>query len=165
MSLAAETRRAAEEHPFLVTALRAGIVNYTAAARFLDVEGETDAIATALRRYAKELPAYETDSRDVRVRMESGIGPIDPGSGEALVSVGGTAFGPDGGDRTAIVATGAVDAAALAEVLRRLSLAEITPIAAGVGGEAMIVVVDRLAGANALRAVEAALEAVPVAVE
>ncbi|QSW98839.1 DUF7523 family protein [Haloterrigena alkaliphila] len=162
MSLAAETRRAAESHPFLVAALRAGVVNYTAAARFLEVEGEIDAIATALRRYAEELPEYETDARDVRVRMESGIGPIDAEGDEALVTVGGTAFGPDGGDRTAIVATGAVDAAALAEVLQRLALEEITPIAAGVGAETLLVVVDRLEGANALRAVDGALDAVPL---
>ncbi|WP_081443494.1 DUF7523 family protein [Haloterrigena turkmenica] len=162
MSLAAETRRTAEEHPFLVTALRAGIVNYTAAARFLEVDGETDAIATALRRYAEELSAYETDSRDVRVRMESGIGSVvGDAEAEALLTVGGAAFGPEGGDHTAIIAAGAVDAAALAAVLQRLSLEEIAPIAAGVGEGTLLVVVDRLAGANALRAVEDALAAVP----
>ncbi|MFC6767510.1 DUF7523 family protein, partial [Natrinema soli] len=124
MSLAAETRRAVDRHPFLRTALRAGVVNYTAAARYLDVDGEIDAIATALRRYAEELPAYETESRDVRVRMESGIGPLESGDergtstdgDDALVTVGGTAFGACGGDRTAIVATGDVDTAALAAV-------------------------------------------------
>ncbi len=77
MSLAAETRRAVDRRPFLRTALRAGVVNYTAAARFLAVDGETDAIATALRRYADELPAYETESRAARVRMERGIGPLE----------------------------------------------------------------------------------------
>ena len=165
MSLAAETRRAVEERPFLVTALRAGIVNYTAAARFLEVDGETDAIATALRRYAEELPDYETDSREARVRMESGIGPVDS-EAEALVTVGGTALGPTtDGDRTAIVATGSVDAAALAEVLQRLALEEITPIAAGVAEETMVVAVERLAGANAVRAVEDALVGVPSGAE
>ncbi|MXV64379.1 hypothetical protein GS429_20370 [Natronorubrum sp. JWXQ-INN-674] len=162
MSLAAETRRAAESHPFLVAALRAGVVNYTAAARFLegegDVQGETDAIATALRRYAEELPDYERESRDVRVRMESGIGSVESGAADALLSVGGTAFGPTDGDRTAIVATGAVDATALGDTLRRLSLADISPHAAAVDAESMIVVVDRLEGANAVRAVESALE-------
>ncbi|WP_238717394.1 DUF7523 family protein [Natronorubrum halophilum] len=166
MSLAATTRRAAEEHPFLVTALRAGVVNYTGAARFLEVDGETDAIATALRRYAEELPAYECESRDVRVRMESGVGPVgaaagDTGADDALVSVGGTAFGPGAGDRTAIVAAGAVDATALAETLQRLSIEDIEPAAAAVGAASMIVVVDRLEGANALRAVEGSLERVP----
>ncbi|MDQ2052279.1 hypothetical protein RBH26_17540 [Natronolimnohabitans sp. A-GB9] len=161
MSLAAETRCAVENHPFLVTALRAGVVNYTAAARFLEVDGETDAIATALRRYAEELPGYETESRDVRVRMQSGVGPVDPDADDALVTVGETAFGPIDGDRTAIVATGAVDTAALSATLRQLSLEEITPTAAAVGGESLLVVVDRREGATALRTVEDALEAVP----
>ncbi|MEY7849918.1 hypothetical protein AB7C87_12055 [Natrarchaeobius sp. A-rgal3] len=158
MSLAAATRRAVDEHPFLVAALRAGVVNYTAAARFLEVDGETDAIATALRRYSSELPAYETSRRDVRVRMESGIGPVDPETEDALVSVGGVSLGADGGDRTAIVATGDVDAAALGETLQRLTLEGIDPTTAAVGGETVLVVVDRLEGANALRAVERALD-------
>lgn len=176
MSLAAETRRAVDRHPFLRTALRAGVVNYTAAARTLAVDGETDAIATALRRYADELPAYETESRDVRVRMESGIGPLEGGADDAsadgtgagseadepLLSVGGTAFGPCDGDRTAIVAAGEVDTAALADVLARLSLEDISPAAAGVADGTLVVAVDRLEGANALRAVEEALERVDV---
>jgi len=167
MSLAAETRRAVDRRPFLRTALRAGVVNYTAAARALAVDGETDAIATALRRYADELPAYETESRDVRVRMESGIGPLEGASNDAdaLVTVGGQAFGPVDGDRTAIVAVGDVDAAALATVLSRLSVDEISPTAAGVAAEMLVVVVDRLEGANALRAVEDALERVPARLE
>ncbi|QLK26040.1 hypothetical protein HYG81_18495 [Natrinema zhouii] len=174
MSLAAETRRAVNRHPFLRTALRAGVVNYTAAARYLDVDGETDAIATALRRYAEELPAYETESRDARVRMESGIGALEGGGDErgsstdgndALVTVGGTAFGPSGGDRTAIVATGDVDTAALAAVLARLSLEDISPTAAAVADGTLVVVVARLEGANALRAVEAALDRVDVRIE
>ncbi|ELZ01266.1 DUF7523 family protein [Natrialba asiatica] len=162
MSLAAETRRAVEVHPFLVTALRAGVLNYTAAARFLDVEGDVDAIATALRRYAEELPAYDPDSCEVTVRMESGIGIVDgddPAS--ELVTVGGTPFGSTGGDLTAIYGTGAVDAMALATTLERLELAEIDTVAAAVGDETLIVIVDRLDGANAVRTVEGALEYVP----
>ncbi|MFA9415662.1 hypothetical protein [Natrinema sp. HArc-T2] len=162
MSLAAETRRAVDRRPFLRTALRAGVVNYTAAARSLAVDGETDAIATALRRYADELPAHETDSRDVRVRMESGIGPLEGATddADALVTVGGQAFGPVGSDRTAIVAAGDVDAVALATVLARLTVEELSPTAAGVAGDAMVIVVERREGANALRAVEDALERV-----
>lgn len=162
MSLASETRRAVDEHPFLVAALRAGIVNYTAAARFLDVDGDLDAVATAIRRYAEELPAYETEARDVRVRMESGIRPIDGHrSADALLTVGRTSFAFGGGDLTGIVATGAVDPAALTAALRRLSLEGIEPTAAGVSDGSLVVVVDRLEGANALRAVEAAFERVP----
>ncbi|MWV41143.1 hypothetical protein [Natrialba sp. INN-245] len=158
MSLAAATRRAVDEHPFLVAALRADVVNYTAAARFLAVDGETDAVATALRRYASELPAYETSAREARVRMESGVGPVDPETDDALVSVGGVSLGADGGDRTAIVATGEVDAAALGDALKRLTLEGIDPGTAAVGDGTMVVVVERLEGANAVRAVEQALE-------
>lgn len=162
MSLAAETRRAVEAHPFLLTALRAGVVNYTAAARFLEVDGETDAIATALRRYADELPDYESESRDVRVRMESGYGRLeDPTDDRAMVTVGTTAFGPIDGDLTGIVATGEVDVRALATVLERLSIDGIEPEAAAVSDDSLFVVVDRLAGANAVRTVESALERVP----
>lgn len=163
MSLAAKTRRAADGHPFLVAALRAGVLNYTAAARFLEVDGETDAIATALRRYAEEVPDYETTARETRVTMQSGVGPVDDPS-EALLVVGGTAIGA-GGDRTAILAAGEVDAAALATVLETLSVEDIGVTAAGVGEETLVVVVDRLEGANALRAVEGALEAVPSTVK
>ncbi|QFU83757.1 DUF7523 family protein [Natronorubrum aibiense] len=162
MSLAAETRRAADANPFLVAALRAGVVNYTAAARFLEVDGETDAIATALRRYAEELSTYETKSRDVQVRMESGIGPIETGTDEALLALGDTAVGPSSGERTAILATGDVDARVLAEAIEHLSLEGLVPNSAAVGDGVLLVVVDRLEGANALRAVERALEAVPV---
>ncbi len=160
MSLAAETRRAVDRRPFLRTALRAGVVNYTAAARSLPVEGETDAIATALRRYADELPARETDSRDVRVRMESGVGRLEEGADrdDALVTVGGAAVGPRDGDSTAVVATGEVDAAAAAAVLERLGVEGIAPDAAAVADGTLVVVVDRLEGATALRTVEDALE-------
>ena len=59
MSLASETRDAVRARPFLYDALRAGVVNYTAAARELDVDGEVDAVATALRRFAEELAEYD----------------------------------------------------------------------------------------------------------
>ncbi len=161
MSLAAETRRAAERHPYLVAALRADVVNFTAAARFLDVDGETDAVATALRRYADDLPAHETMACDARVRMQSGIGPVDDLE-DALLVVGGAALGAGvGGDETAIVATGNVGATALSHALETLALEEIAVLAAGVGEGMLAVVVDRLDGADAVRAVERALEDVP----
>ncbi len=171
MSLAAETRRAVDRHPFLRTALRAGVVNYTAAARYLEIDGEPDAVATALRRYADELPAYETASRDARVRMESGIGPLEgegegtSTDGDALLTVGGAALGPCGGDRTAIVATGDVDTPALADALARLSTDGISADAAAVADGTMVIVVERREGANALRAVEGALEHVGVSID
>ncbi|GAB3026065.1 DUF7523 family protein [Natronobiforma cellulositropha] len=165
MSLAAETRRALERHPFLVAALRAEVVNYTAAARFLDVDGELEAVATALRRYAEDLPDYETDARDARVTMQSGLGPVETLE-EALIVVGAGALGvPEtgatGGDRTAILANGAVDASALSSVLERLALAEIEVESAAVADGTLAVVVGRRDGVNAVRLVEGALESVP----
>lgn len=169
MSLAAETRRAADDHPFLVAGLRAGVVNFTAAARFLDVDGETDAVATALRRYADDLPGYDPTARDSRVTMESRIGPVETLE-DAVLVVGGTALGRSekeegrngngNQNRTALLATGAVDADALRAALAALSLENIAVHAAGVCDGTMVMVVERLDGANAVRAVERALESV-----
>ncbi|MFC4541694.1 hypothetical protein ACFO5R_07115 [Halosolutus amylolyticus] len=170
MSLAAETRRAVDRRPFLAAALRAGVVNYTAAARYLDVDGDPEAIATALRRYAEELPTYETTGRDVRVRMRSGIGVIggesdveddDTAGDRGLLTVGGVTVGACDGGKTAIVATGGVDAAALAHALQTLSIDDVDPDAAAVGEGTMVIVVDRREGATALRTIEAALDRVP----
>lgn len=159
MSLAADTRRAVDAHPFLHAALRAGVVNYTAAARFLAVDGETDAVATALRRYSDELEALGPSNRSVRVRMQSGVGPVDDPD-EALLVVGSTVLGTgsDSSAYTAIVATGEVDAEAVSTALASLHIAGIEVIAAGFEPETLVVAVERLDGANAVRAVESALE-------
>ncbi|WP_117591554.1 DUF7523 family protein [Haloprofundus halophilus] len=168
MSLAADARDAARERPFLLTALRAGVVNYAAAASHLDVDGETDAIATALRRYAEELPPLETEPRDARVTMQSGVGVVDAAdaesaNGDALLTLGGRAVVAGDGSQTAILATGEVDADALTTVLGRLQTAEIPVDAAATAGGSLLVVVGRRDGVNALQVVEAALEAVSVA--
>lgn len=166
MSLAAEAREAVGRHPFLLAGLRAGVVNYTAAARFLDVEGDDDAVATALRRYAAELPDRDPRPVDARVTMESGLGLADASAGdEAVLSVGGTAVLGDAGDLTGVLAAGDVDAAALSAVLGRLDAAGVDVAAAGVAGEVMLVVVGRRDGAAALRIVEDALDGVPTAGE
>lgn len=176
-SLAARTRDAVRDDPFLYDALRAGVLNYTAAARYLPVEGEHDAIATALRRYADELDEYEPAGGDVRVSMKSGVGrsegdgtkpsELPSGSGatreaaagaEPLLAVGDVGFAAEGGGSTAIVGSGSVDAAVLRRVLGRLETADIDVEAAGVTTDALVVVVERRVGANAIRAVEAAVE-------
>ena len=161
MSRAAETRRAANDHPFLVDGLRAGVVNFTAAARFLDIDGDIDAVATALRRYAEELPEYEPTTRDARVTMSSGIGPVDSLE-DAILTVGATSLGEANGEWTAIVTTGSVDTATLRHTLGALEIADISVHTAGVGEETMAIVVDRLDGANALRCVEGALESATI---
>lgn len=160
MSLAAATRNAVDARPFLRLALRAGVCNYTAAARYLPVEGDRDAVATALRRYAEALPSLETTDRRVRVAMESGLGPVAADE-PALLAVGDLRLGGGGGSTTGIVATGEVDTAALATVLGRCVAADVAVEAAGVGGDALVLAVGRRDGADALRLVESALEAVP----
>lgn len=162
-SLAERARATVDSRPFLREALRAGVVNYAAAARTLDVDGEGDALATALRRYADELREYEDESRRASVSMRSGVGELDDGTppADALLTVNGTRYG-DGGQLTALVGSGDVDATALSAVLQRLAVEDIVPDSAGVAGDTLVVIVGRREGATAVRAVENALEHVPV---
>ena len=171
MSLAADTREAVRKRPFLLDALRAGLLNYSAAATWLvddaDLDGDPDAVATALRRFREGLPSYTTESRSATVSMRSGVGLADGddedetnNAADTLLHVGSVAV-TDGGRDTAVLATGDVDAAALAEVLDRLLAADIDPLAAGVAGESLAVVVGGREGATAVRIVEAALASVP----
>jgi len=155
MTVAADTRAAVRAHPFLYTALQAGVLNYTAAAEFLDV-GEPDAVAAALRRYGDELDEYERESRRITVSMQSGVGPTDADAG--IVAIGDEAFAPDGGSLTAIVATGDVNVSALETVLGRFRTADIRPVAAGGTDGHVALVVERRSGPDAVRTVEAALK-------
>jgi len=161
MTLAAAARAAVRERPFLLEALRADVVNYTAAARYLDA-GETEAVATALRRFAEELPDRDPAARAATVTMESGLGPAGDDSPDPLLSVGGTGLVAGGGDLTGVLATGEVDAAALAWTLDRLLAVEVDVAAAGVAGDALLVAVPRRDGADAVRVVEDALAGVPM---
>ncbi|WP_266076474.1 DUF7523 family protein [Haladaptatus caseinilyticus] len=160
MSLAETTREAVRSRPFLYSALRAGILNYTATARFLsdEVGDDTDAISTALTRFADDVPDFHAERRDVRVVMQSGLGMADD---DPLLVVGDAGFTPDSGSLTAVIAAGNVDAAALSHVLARLVTDDISVIAAAVAEESLVVVVERRDGANAVRGVEDALDSVP----
>jgi hypothetical protein len=167
MSLAAETRDAVRARPSLLYALRAGVVNYTAAAERLDVEGDTDSIATALRRFAEDLPPLETEHRDVTVRMRSGVGlagedVVATEEDDRVLTVGDVALVAAQGELTALVATGDVDTRALAVVCDRLAAENVLVDAAGVADDELVVVVPQRQGATALQHVEATFEAVPV---
>lgn len=159
MSLAADARDAVDERPFLREALRAGVVNYAAAARLLDVGDDEEAVATALRRYAERLPDRSVDARRATVTMHSGLAPTEDDG--ALLAVDGAGYAADGGDLTGVLATGEVDAATLGHALGRLGAAGVEPVAAGAAGDGLVVVVERRDGPRALQVVEAALEAVP----
>jgi len=186
MSLAEDTREAVRRRPFLLAALRAGVVNYTAAARSLadEVEGHPESIATALRRFAGSLPEWETDARNARVSMQSSLGTVERSESEAidsessseesasefesadsnpdaLLTVGDTTLAPGEGSLTGVVAAGDVDAGALAHVLGRLHAEDIDVRAAAVAGGSLVVAVERRDGPDAVRVAEEALEAVP----
>ncbi|MFW6000192.1 MAG: DUF7523 family protein, partial [Halorubrum sp.] len=109
MSLAADTRAAVRARPFVFDALRAGLLNHSAAAAWLvetaDLGGDPDAVAAALRRFREDLPTYATASRRATVSMRSGVG-IAAGGGapdasadEPLLRVGDAALVSEG-DRT-----------------------------------------------------------------
>lgn len=186
MSLAAETREAVRERPFVRDALRAGVVNHSAAAAWLieeaGIDGTTEAVSAALRRFRDDLPAHETAARTATVSMRSGVGvaageqvgggdpagggdPVDGGDSadaeDPVLCVGGTTVRP-GGRETAVLATGDIDATALAAVLKRLAAVGVDVSAAAAASDALAVVVRRSDGATAVRTVESALSAVPV---
>lgn len=158
MSLAAETRDAVRDRPFLLEALRAGVVNYAAAARTLDLDAEEDAVATALRRFADDLSPPERVGRSARVTMQSGLGPA---TDDPVLAVGGHGFSPDRGSLTGVLATGAVDANALGDALARCRARDVPVTAAGVADDALCVIVARRDGAAAVRLVEDALASAP----
>jgi hypothetical protein len=159
VTVAADTRRAVRERPFLRDALRAGVLNYTAAARFLDV-GDEEAVAAALRRYAEDLPDYATPTPQgrVRVNIQSGLGPTDDPE-EALIRVSDTLLAPGGGDLTGITATGdGVDPVTLSQVVGRLDAEGVAVGAAAATDGVLVVAVNRRDGPDALRYVENAVQ-------
>lgn len=170
MSLAAETREAVRQQPVLYDALLAGVINYTAAAEQLSVEGDREAIATALRRFAEREESDTVEGpnadRELTVRMKSRIEPA--GDAASLLGVADGGDSDDDSDEaresklpdaaTAIYATGDVDSELLARVCDRLRIADIAVHAAGVAGESLVVVVDRRAGATTLQIVESMAE-------
>jgi len=161
MSLAAETRDAVRARPFLYDALAAGVVNYAAAARELDVDGETDAITAALRRFAEELPAPDSGTAEATVRMKSGLDPVTGGAvdGEELLRVGDAGYDAGTGSFTGVLATGGLGPRALERALARLRAQDVDVEAAGVAHGTLLVVVDRRDGADAVWLVEAAVAA------
>ncbi|MXR50578.1 hypothetical protein GRX03_03005 [Halovenus sp. WSH3] len=153
MTLAERAREAARDHPFVHDALAAGVLNYSAAARFLDV-GEEEAVAAALRRYGEELDSGD-EHGDVRVTMETGLGRGD----EGLLTVGETGFAPGEGSLTAVLVTGSVSIGLFRRVLGRCETADIEVLGAGYGSETMLVVVERRDGPDALRFIESVCSA------
>lgn len=157
MSIAERTRAATDSHPFLVEALRAGVVNYTAAARFLDI-GETEAVAAALRRYASELSPRTKAVSNTKVRMITGIGRTE-GATDALLRIGTTSFEPEGGTLTAIVVEGQGAGDHEVEIRWQLREHDIGVHAVATTSTQCVIVTDRNDGPSALRLIEDELTA------
>jgi hypothetical protein len=158
MTLASEARAAVRRRPFLHAALAAGVVNYTAAARYLDLgddESDRETVATALRRYAADLSPPEVPEGTVRVNMRRRVGPVET---DPLFRVGEAGYGPGGGDHTAVLVDGAVSATTLGHVLGRLEVEGVDPVAAAGSEGSLVVVVPDSDGVDALRYIEGALE-------
>ena len=155
MSIAERTRGEARKYPFLVEALRARILNYTAAARFLDI-GDIDAVAAALRRFADEVSTHEPVPGDVRLRMITGIGPTTDRENE-LLAIGDRVFAPESGDLTAIVADGHISMRAVTHILWQITEYQISVYACAFDEDRLIVTTDRNEGPAVLRIVEETL--------
>ena len=152
MTLAERAREAARAHPFVHEGLRAGVINYSAAARLLDV-GEEEPIAAALRRYAAELSERDPPERSARVTMQSGVGRTDDPEG-CLLAVGDAAFASGDGPLTAVLVSGDVDAWLLTHALARLDAENIAVEAAGVVDGSLLVVVKRRDGPRTVQFLE-----------
>lgn len=149
MTLAEQAREAAREHPFIHDALEAGVLNYSAAARFLDI-GDEAPVGAALRRYGEEL-SYDSPPDDVRVSMKTGLG---RDSGAGLLSVDGTGFLPGEGSLTGILVSGSVSIRLFRRMLGRCEAENLEVHAAGFTESAALVVVGRRDGPDALRYIE-----------
>jgi hypothetical protein len=147
-SIAARTRRAVDRTPFVRQALRAGVLNYTAAARRLDVDAEPDAVASALRRYEADLPALDDADRTVRVRM-------DNTPAETLLAVAGQEAETQ--DQTALLLSGEVDPGTFGRAVAALQAASLAVTAAGFVQDQGVVLVPDADGSAALRIVESVL--------
>jgi|TARA_Y100000817_G_scaffold307468_1_gene293978 hypothetical protein len=140
MSLAAITRREVRKTPYLYDAIRAGIVNYSAAARMLDLEGQDTAVSVSLQRLNKELPPLEMARIDANITISS----------------------DEINQQVKIVVEGPVDAKILSHFILVCHMNEIQIIEASISMGEIQIVVEWKEGPNALRIIERALESIPV---
>jgi len=153
--------------PFVLDALRAGVLNHSAAAAWLadeaGLDGDPDAIATALRRFREELSDYATADRAASVSMRSRWG-----SSTATASKTPTPSSASVAQRSSRRVVTPRFSQLGRSTLRRsrrssagFAAADVAVEAAGVAGETLVVVVGRRDGAIAVRIAEASLAVVP----
>ena len=139
MSLAAITRREVRKTPYLYDAIRAGIVNYSAAARMLDLEGQDAGVSASLQRLSKELRPLEMVRIDANITISS-----DETKQQAKVAV-----------------EGPVDAKILSHLILVCHMNGICIIEASILMGEIEIVVEWKDGPNSLRLIERALESIP----
>lgn len=156
MSLAKDTRRAVRARPWLLSALRAGVVNYAAAARSLDIGAEPDAVATAIRRFEERLPPLDAGSHDARVTMDRDAANATDLAASLL------AASKDSSDAVAVVTvSGDVDTQVLQHCLGCLHAVGIDVHATAAVDDRLVLLVPRRTAPDTVRTVEVALATVP----
>lgn len=161
MSRAEQARTAIRTQPFIHEALRAGVLNYHAAARLLDVDGDPEAIATALRRYEETLDSPTASGTPPIVRLERNVGITDGPGDDPLLTVDGLTVTSEG-DYAAVLVTGMETTRAFAKAVTRVTLSDIPLRATGgafpsAGTATAVFVVPTERGTDALREIEATI--------
>lgn len=148
MSLASRTRDTVKKYPCIHEALRTGVINYSAAARFLPVSGDTEAIASALRRYAEELPDPTPKPRDISITMHTSYP-------DQLTGLPAEIPEPsDEGPVTWLCVSGDITPVLVGSVLLGCKIHEIPVLAVTATDGTAVLSVPRSAGAAALRCME-----------
>jgi hypothetical protein len=159
MNTAATTRAAVDRLPWLRRGLRAGLLNAAAVAGWLDLPGDPESVAAAVRRYGADLEPLAADTPSVTVRMRAGLGHGDTAD-DRILEVLGASIGGSGEGLTALVCTGDVDPQMLALCIDRLSVGSIVVDAAGVLDQTAVIAVPSRDGPAALRMIEDTLAAI-----
>lgn len=156
MSTAERTRAALRRHPFVALALRAGILNYRATARYLDC-GDADAVAAALRREHAAATDLDVSDLGVRVRLARNVDP------DALAADGHPVLGHgiDASSVSTVTVAGTLGSAFVPLALLGLAVHGIDIHAHVATAERAVFVVGDHEGASALRAIEEVASAVP----
>lgn len=142
MSTAAAARRAIRAHPFLLAALRAGVLNYSAAARFLELD-DVEAGAAALRRLGNEETEVGPREPELRIRIERDV---PAALADSLES--------DQADLRAIVATGSIASMTVARIVARFDDADVDLLGMTWTPDRLTIAVASSSTATALRCVE-----------
>ncbi len=144
MSLASRTRETVKKYPCIHEALRAGVINYSAAARYLPISGDTEAIASALRRYGEQLDNQTDQYFDLSITMHTSY-PLQLTDLPPTIEKDSVTWLCVSGDITPIV---------VGSLLLGCKSHEIPVHAVSANERTAVICVPRTSGATALRCIE-----------